>query len=203
MYAVLLYGTRETVYNIAYNNKVGEPMKIAIIGYAGAGKSTLARQLGQLYGCAVLHLDSVHFSAGWQERADTDAKREVAAFMQQSSWIIDGNYSNFYQAQRLAEADKIIFMNFPRRTCLAAALKRNKMYKGHTRPDMADGCLEKIDAEFIRWILIDGRRKKQRRRYADIAAQYQDKITILKNHRDTAACLQALQSSAQAAPQTA
>ena len=174
------------MYNIAYNNKVGEPMKIAIIGYAGAGKSTLARQLGQLYGCAVLHLDSVHFSAGWQERADTDAKREVAAFMQQSSWIIDGNYSNFYQAQRLAEADKIIFMNFPRRTCLAAALKRNKMYKGHTRPDMADG-----------------RRKKQRRRYADIAAQYQDKITILKNRRDTAACLQALQSSAQAAPQTA
>ena len=36
-------------------------MKIAIIGYSGTGKSTLARKLANFYKLPVLHLDSVHF----------------------------------------------------------------------------------------------------------------------------------------------
>ena len=34
-------------------------MKIAVIGYCGAGKSTLARALGERYGIPVLHFDRV------------------------------------------------------------------------------------------------------------------------------------------------
>ena len=37
-------------------------MKIQIIGYGGAGKSTLAKRFGALYGIPVLHLDNLHKS---------------------------------------------------------------------------------------------------------------------------------------------
>lgn len=41
-------------------------MKIAVIGFSGGGKSTLARRLGELYGVEVLHLDTVHHLSGWR-----------------------------------------------------------------------------------------------------------------------------------------
>ncbi|MFQ7701734.1 MAG: DNA topology modulation protein FlaR, partial [Christensenellaceae bacterium] len=41
-------------------------MKIAVIGYSGSGKSTLANALGEYYGAEVLHLDCVHWLAGWR-----------------------------------------------------------------------------------------------------------------------------------------
>ena len=43
-------------------------MKIAVIGYAASGKSTLAARLGEMTGCPVLFLDKVQFVPGWQER---------------------------------------------------------------------------------------------------------------------------------------
>ena len=39
--------------------------RIAIIGSGGSGKTTIARQLGQVLGAAVTHLDAVYFDAGW------------------------------------------------------------------------------------------------------------------------------------------
>ena len=52
-------------------------MKIAIIGYSGTGKSTLARKLANFYKLPVLHLDSVHFKENWQECSDEDMNQAV------------------------------------------------------------------------------------------------------------------------------
>lgn len=60
-------------------------MRIAVIGYSGSGKSTLADALGKLYNIPVLHLDSVHFLPGWQEREDDEKRRIVAEFMRENS----------------------------------------------------------------------------------------------------------------------
>lgn len=89
-------------------------MKIAVIGYSGAGKSTLAKQLGEYYGLPVLFLDCVQFTAGWQLRDREEALSLVDAFMKQDGWVIDGNYRQFFQARRLEEADRILFLNFSR-----------------------------------------------------------------------------------------
>ena len=39
--------------------------RIAIIGAGGAGKSTLARQLGEVLGIEVIHLDALFWKPGW------------------------------------------------------------------------------------------------------------------------------------------
>lgn len=84
-------------------------MKIAIMGYSGGGKSTLARRLGAQLDVPVLHLDSVHFSADWVERNLAEETADVESFLNtHSDWIIDGNYSLLSEERRLAEADRII-----------------------------------------------------------------------------------------------
>ena len=68
-------------------------MKIVVNGYSGSGKSTLARRLGKLYQIPVLHLDTVHWLPGWEEKEEEQERSEVRAFMDRNaSWVIDGNY---------------------------------------------------------------------------------------------------------------
>ncbi len=164
-------------------------MKIVIRGYSGSGKSTLARTLGERCGLPVLHLDRVQWTANWTERDDAEKKRIVRDFLDKNdSWIIDGNYSSLYQERRLEEADRILLLLFGRFTCLYRVLRRYHSYKGQTRPDMGEGCTEKVDAAFVRWVLWEGRSRKIRQNYARIAAQYPEKTVILRNQRELNAC---------------
>ena len=129
-------------------------MKIAIVGYSGSGKSTLARRLGEYHHAEVLHLDTVHHLPGWKERDRESEKQIVEAFLDEhAAWVIDGNYSKLFYERRMEEADRIVMLLFNRFSCLYRAYKRYRKYKGKTRPDMAEGCGEKMDRAFAWWIL--------------------------------------------------
>ena len=135
-------------------------LKIAIIGYSGSGKSTLANFLGQHYNCEVLHLDKIHFTSNWQERTVDEMTDDISTFMLQRDWIIEGNYSACLYEERMREADCIVYFNFNRVNCLYRAFRRYLTYRGKTRPSMAEGCNEKFDFAFVKWILLDGRSQK-------------------------------------------
>ena len=59
--------------------------------------------------------------------------------------------------ERLDTADTVVFLDFNRFICLFRVIKRYLNYRGRSRPDMGEGCPEKLDAEFLRWVLLDGR----------------------------------------------
>lgn len=160
-------------------------MKIVIIGYSGSGKSFLARRLGACTGATVLHLDAVHWLPGWKERPDEEAEALVASFLDaHDDWVIDGNYTRLCYERRLEEADRIVLLLFGRFACLCRAWRRFRRYAGQSRPDMADGCAEKFDAAFVRWILRDGRTKRTQARYASIAARFPHKAVVLRRQRE-------------------
>ena len=53
---------------------------------------------------------------------------------------------------RLAHCDTAIFLDISRHICAWRVLKRVLQYRQGTRPDMADGCSEKIDLPFLKWV---------------------------------------------------
>lgn len=159
-------------------------MKIAVIGYSGAGKSTLARVLGERRGIPVLHMDRVHWAPGWQERDRGEAHRLVHEFMEQPAWIIDGNYTKFEYERRLKEADEIIILSFSRLDCFVRAWRRYFCYRGRTRADMGEGCPERMDREFIWWILWKGRTRQKRGEFRQTAEKYPAKTVILHSQKD-------------------
>jgi len=159
-------------------------MKIAILGYSGSGKSTLARELGALYGAQVLHFDTVQFLPGWEIRSLAEKQRLTQAFLDaHDAWVIDGNYSKLSFDRRLAEADQIVLLLFNRFSCLYRVIRRYLCFRNATRPDMAQGCNEKLDWEFITWILWKGRTREVRDRFERVCRQYGPKVTVLKNQR--------------------
>ncbi len=160
-------------------------MKIVVMVYSGAGKSTLAKRLGESYNAPVLHLDKVQFLPNWEERELSEKIQLVGDFMNShGSWVIDGNYSKLFRKERLEQADKIILLLFNRFTCLKRVISRYKKYKGKTRPDMGENCNEKIDLEFIKWVLRGGRTKAKKADYKAVIEKYREKITVLKNQRE-------------------
>ncbi|MGL5311617.1 MAG: DNA topology modulation protein [Peptostreptococcaceae bacterium] len=159
-------------------------MKIAILGYSGSGKSTLAKKFSKHYNIPVLHLDTVQFMPDWVERDREEGRFITSKFMEKDSWVIDGNYRAFLQKERLEEADKIIFLDFPRRICFYRAIKRYFKNKNKTREDMAKGCIEKFDLEFAWWILHEGRNKEKRNHYKTIIEKYKDKTLVLKKSKE-------------------
>jgi adenylate kinase family enzyme len=46
----------------------------------------------------------------------------------------------------------VIFLDTARLVCLWRVLKRAILYRSRTRPDMAEGCHERLDWGFIRWV---------------------------------------------------
>ncbi len=159
-------------------------MKIAIIGYSGSGKSTLAKKLAKVYQADVFHFDTVKFLPNWQDRDEEEQKRITQKFLDtHESWVIDGNYSKLFYERRMQEADIIILLLFNRFSCLYRAYQRYLKYKNSTRPDIAEGCNEKFDLAFIKWILRDGRKKQAKDRYKNVISQYSEKTVIIRNQK--------------------
>ncbi len=144
----------------------------------------LASYLSKHYGIPCLHLDKLRFLPNWQERPDEDMRNQLQTFLENDSWVIEGNYSAFYYQERTEEADQIILMAFSRWNCLYRAVKRYITYAGRVRESSAEGCIEKLDWKFIRWILKDGRSKKVQMRYQEIYQKYHSKLKILRNQKE-------------------
>ena len=125
--------------------------KIVIVGCGGAGKSTLARELGKLLNLPVFHLDAQLWKSGWVMSSREEENVLLQKIIEQKKWIIDGNYGATMPV-RFAAADTIIFLDFSRWICMRRVIKRWWQYRGKSRPDMAQNCPERLDVNFLKWI---------------------------------------------------
>lgn len=84
--------------------------RIILLGFAGAGKSTLARAIGARTGRPVIILDDI-WQSGWTE-AQTPAFREILrALHTGDSWVSDGNFAAVSFDIRLPRADLIVWLD--------------------------------------------------------------------------------------------
>ncbi len=169
---------------LAYEAELKKP-KIAVVGYAGSGKSMLAQALAEKYDVPLQHLDCIHWLPGWQERPRGESRSLLRTFMDSHyNWVIDGNYHNLLYARRMAEADRIILLEFDRAACLARAVKRALRYHGKCRASIGEGCPEKMDREFADWILYKGRTPQHIARWNALKKRYPDKVTVITDQRE-------------------
>ena len=164
--------------------------RIMIIGCGGSGKSTLARKLGEKTGLPVVHLDKLFWKPGWIESTKEEIDGKILEEIKNPAWIMDGNYNRTLEL-RLQRCDTVIYLDFSRLTCLMGVLKRVLSTYGTVRPDMAEGCPERIDWEFLLWVWNFNRNK--RRKYHELLGTQKDKnILIFKTRKEVKSFLQNL-----------
>ena len=162
-----------------------------IIGCSGAGKSTLARQLGPLLALPVVHLDQLYWLPGWRTRSRADFDALLDAELAKPRWLMDGNFDRTL-AHRLAACDTVIYLDYPRHVCLRRVGKRVLSNWGHRRPDMADGCPEKLDIAFLGWVW--GFRRRYSAKYDALLAGCGRRVYRFRSPKACEAWVRALQS---------
>lgn len=165
--------------------------RVIIIGCGGAGKSTLARALGEKTGLPVVHLDQIWWAPGnWQHLEKPEFDRRLYAEMEKKKWILDGNFNRTIEP-RLERCDTVIYLDMNRLTCMKNWLGRVIQNWGHARVDMVEGCSEWFDPEMARWIWKFN--KVNRGRYYELLGNLKGKeVIILKSRRQVRRFLESI-----------
>jgi len=125
--------------------------RVAIIGPAASGKSTLARRLQEATGIEAFHLDELYWGPGYTPMPQSDWQELLDELVSRAAWIIDGNFTASLP-ERTAVADTVIFLDLPRAVCLVAAVKRRLVFGVRRAPGMAQGCQPMFNWTLLRWI---------------------------------------------------
>lgn len=87
--------------------------RVAVFGNAGAGKSTLARQLAALTRLPLHVVDKMQFRAGGESVPPEDFLKALADLLDQDKWIIDGYGTTATAFERFARADTLVYLDLP------------------------------------------------------------------------------------------
>lgn len=166
--------------------------RIMVIGVsAGAGKSTFARRLGEVANLPVHHLDAYFWKPGWIEVDKKEFQLKQQELADGARWIIEGNY-NSTAAIRLEACDTLIQLQLPLWRCVWRVFKRRIQYRKQARPDMAPGCPEKIDREFLKFIVTTyhSRQKSQQHLIEEFSKTSPEKqVHVLRTQKEIEAFL--------------
>ena len=143
--------------------------RVMIIGCGGAGKATLARQLGEKTGLPVVHLDKLFWRPGWEQISREEFDKLHREALAGEKWILDGNFDRTME-ERMRHCDTL------------GVAKRILTTYGQVRPDMGEGCPERFDLEFLQWVWNFNKNKREKT-YRLLARYPDKKICILKNRR--------------------
>lgn len=164
--------------------------RILIVGNSGAGKSTMARALSEKTGLPVVHLDRLFWRENWQHIAREEFDALLRQELEKHQWIIDGNYDRTV-SMRLAYCDTVIYLDYPRWQCLLGVVKRVITSYGKVRPDMADGCPERFDWEFMKYVWNYNRDNRDKL-FHKLDNLENGKVILLKNRKEGKAFLRNL-----------
>lgn len=170
--------------------------RVMIIGPAGSGKSTLAEKLGEILSIPHYHMDCLKFKAGWQEVADEDLYAEHEKIIDSATWVLDGNYRNGTNLKKRMElADTVIMIDFSTMASLYNVIRRRIIYHNRTRPSLPNGCEEKLDLEFIRWVLETGKRRPCYYRILEDMKTMNKSVLVFKTRRQVNTFLKELRAT--------
>ncbi|ENN87039.1 putative DNA topology modulation FlaR protein [Rhizobium freirei PRF 81] len=126
--------------------------RILVIGCSGGGKSTLSQKIAARFDLAYVSIDrDVLWLPGWVQRDSEEQRDIIVAKVQGERWIMDGTNPSTFDV-RLPRTDFVIWVRMSRLVCIWGAVSRWIKWMGRTRPEMAPGCIEKVDWEFLRFI---------------------------------------------------
>jgi len=134
--------------------------RILVMGSSGSGKSTFSKRLSAITGIPIVSLDALFWKPGWVESDRVEFRERLTEAARQPRWIMDGNFGSHLVELRRDACDTVIWFDLPRATCMLGILMRIARSYGQVRPEMAEGCPEKIDLEFFRYVWTF--REKQR-----------------------------------------
>lgn len=127
--------------------------RILVIGCSGGGKTTISVDLANRLGIEYQSIDrDVRWLPNWQQRDRETQKAILLELVSRDRWVMDGSGASTFDI-RLPRADLILWVRVRRSVALKGLTTRVLRNFRTVRPQMADGCPEKLpDLEFLSYI---------------------------------------------------
>lgn len=138
-------------------------MRIHLIGTAGSGKTTLARQLTQRLGLPHIELDAHYWQPQWRHRTNADFHRQYAAQIVADAWVVDGEYPEVNR-HIWAKAELVIWLDYALPLVLGRVLRRGLVAALTKRNLWESGNYETLPQLFGKQSLAHRARRTHRRR---------------------------------------
>ncbi|MER0448212.1 adenylate kinase [Streptomyces sp. Edi4] len=98
--------------------------RILVTGSTGAGKSTLARALGERIGVPYYEMDALFYAGpGWAE--DPRFGTRVAEIASTGAWVFDSYGPTEVRDLLWERADTVVWLDYPRRVVMPRVLRRS------------------------------------------------------------------------------
>ncbi len=131
--------------------------KIFIIGISGSGKSALGKALSEKTGIPLFHVDSIIWSKNWVEAPLEEIRKELKKISATAAWIVEG-WVDDNSGEILKKSTVILYLDYPGYLAAWGGVKRWWRYRGRKRPEMPEGCIERLNISFLKTILFRGER---------------------------------------------
>jgi len=155
------------------------PNKILIIGISGTGKTRLANKLSAILNIPVAHYDEFVWEKNWTEVDSKIVEQKLEEEMKNDKWIIEG-FIHPAAKSKLEKADLVVYLDFSGFQSTLGGLSRWWKYRGKTRPELAPGCIEKLDWDYLKVMWNRGERLE----IEEAIQGFEDKITRLHSRHD-------------------
>ncbi|WP_207696118.1 hypothetical protein [Enterococcus sp. DIV0212c] len=118
-------------------------MKILVIGCAGAGKTTLAKNLSIRTGLPYFSLDEFYWKPNWKKNYKNEFKKKIREILYSKSWIMDGMYPELLSeiSQSNIKDIIIIYLKIKKITSLFRIVKRT-FFRVVTKEEVCNGNVE-------------------------------------------------------------
>ena len=125
--------------------------RVLVLGNRGSGKSSFSEKLANKLGIPCIHLDSHYWRPNWVPTPEVEWPSIVRRLIDEDEWVMDGNYSTTLE-ERIQRADTAIYLRVTRPVAFWRIIRRRIAHHGKVRPELPEGCHEKIDVDFLKWI---------------------------------------------------
>ena len=167
--------------------------RVLVLGSSGAGKSTFALKLSAITGLPVIHIDQLYWGAGWVPVPRELYLQRMHEAVAGDRWIMEGNSPSTLDL-RMPRVDRIILFDRSRLACIARIGRRIATSYGKVRADMAPGCPERFDWDFLKWVWDYPNKDWHELIGAIDRHNARDRTTTLHSDREAAAFLASLQA---------
>jgi adenylate kinase family enzyme len=102
-------------------------MRIAVIGTASAGKTTLARAIAARLNLPHIERDAINWQPGWRDLDRHDPNefvRRAIAAIQAEAWVLDGGY-NSIRDTLYRRATHLVWLDYERPVIMARVIRRS------------------------------------------------------------------------------
>jgi adenylate kinase family enzyme len=142
--------------------------RVVVVGSSGSGKTSVARALAERLKVHYVELDALHHKPNWTEAAADELREAVAQELSgRETWVVDGNYYGKLGDFVLRQADTVVWLDLPLRTCLGRLWTRTT-HRIRTKEELWGGNRETWRGAFwgresLFWWTIRHHRSRQRR----------------------------------------